>query len=79
MDIMTTAEKLARHLNNNGDEPDWYWGALEHTGAASFYDEARTNEADPSYASDVVILSDGDIVVEVSHNPQAGEWSVVDF
>lgn len=73
--LLNAARDLTEVLNAGADSgPDWYWSALDKAEVEHYFDEAATERADPSYSSDVYVLSDGADSMKVQYDPRSGEW-----
>lgn len=73
----TAAKALSSYLNEFGTgSPDWYFTALEETGADFYFDDQETQAADPSHQSDLFILCDGLRSLRVEYFPHLARWAV---
>jgi hypothetical protein len=79
MQLKKAAENLVETLNlmNAFDRnDDWYHGALQLSGATSYFDEVETDKVDPEYASDIFILCDENKKMTVEYNYQIKRWEI---
>ena len=73
--VARVTEKLVDYLNTGGDKgPDWYYEALDKTGADLYFSEELTADKDPTAASDVFVLTDGSEKYVVEYDERDGQW-----
>ena len=69
------AGRLIKHLESGGDRgPNWYWEALEKTGADAYFDETASMKLDPTGRSTVYVLRDGADQKIIQYSEHRDQW-----